>query len=190
MNGIMRIRLLTSLLLTFFSSSVLSETVPEVDPRVSQSRMVVKAFGGELIGKLKHALGDGGPVTAINVCNIEAPKIATGLSEQHNWSIGRTSLKTRNQNNVPDAWEQNVLQQFEQRKQQGETLATLEYSEETEQGFRYMKAIPTKGLCLTCHGETLTEPVKEALVKYYPDDAATGYNVGDIRGAFTIIQKN
>ena len=79
---------------------------------------------------------------------------------------------------------------FEQRKQQGEAIAKIEYYEETEQGFRYMKAIPTKGLCLTCHGETLSEPVKAALLKHYPDDTATGFNVGDIRGAFTIIQKN
>jgi len=190
MNGIKLIRLITTLLLTLLSSSVLSETGPEVDSRVSQSRMVVEAFGSKLIGELKQALGDGGPVTAINVCNIEAPKIATGLSEKYNWSIGRTALKTRNPDNNPDAWEKNVLQMFEQRKQQGEAIAKFEYYEETKQGFRYMKAIPTKGLCLTCHGESLTEPVKTALLKHYPDDRATGFNVGDIRGAFTIIQKN
>ncbi len=190
MNDVKQIQLITSLLLCLFSFPVLSETTPEVDPHVNHSRMLVKKFGKELIGKLKRALGDGGPVTAINVCNIEAPKIATGLSENHNWSVGRTSLKTRNSDNNPDAWEKNVLEMFEQRSQKGEAISEFEYYEETAQGFRYMKAIPTKGLCLTCHGETLSEPVKEALLKYYPNDMATGYNVGDIRGAFTIIQKN
>jgi Protein of unknown function (DUF3365) len=190
MNDINRVRLITTLLCILVSFPALSETTTDVDPRVGQSRMAVKAFGSELVGKLKHALGNGGPVTAINVCNIEAPKIATGLSEKYDWSIGRTAIKTRNPNNKPDAWEQAVLQQFEQRKQQGEAIATLEYSEETDKGFRYMKAIPTKGLCLTCHGETLSESVKATLAKRYPDDTATGFNVGDIRGAFTIIQKN
>ncbi len=190
MNDVKQIQLITTLFLCLFSFSVLAETTPEVDPRVSQSRMVVKTFGKELIGKLKLALAEGGPVAAINVCNIEAPKIATGLSEEYNWSIGRTSLKTRNSNNNPDAWEKGVLKAFEQRNQNGEAIAKIEYFEETDQGFRYMKAIPTKGLCLACHGETLAEPVKAVLQKHYPNDAATGFNVGDIRGAFTIIQKN
>lgn len=162
----------------------------EVDPRVSESRLAVKSFGDQLVKELKNALEEGGPVKAIKVCNIEAPQIADALSDQHNLQIGRTSLKTRNPNNKPDAWERTVLQQFEQRKQGGEDLATLEFYEETEKGFRYMKAIPTKGLCLTCHGETLSEPVKATLTEYYPNDMATGFKVGDIRGAFTIIQKN
>ncbi len=82
-----------------------------------------------------------------------------------------------------------MLQQFEQRKQKGEDIATLEYYETTQAGFRYMKAIPTKGLCLTCHGKTLAEPVKATLAELYPEDKATGFKVGDIRGAFSIIQK-
>jgi uncharacterized protein DUF3365 len=167
-----------------------SEITTEVDPRVSKSRLAIKSFAGQLIKELKHALEEGGPVKAIKVCNIEAPQIADQISDQHDLIIGRTSLKTRNPNNKPDAWEQTVLQQFEQYKQEGEEIATLEYYEETENGFRYMKAIPTKGLCLACHGETLAEPIKATLAKYYPNDMATGFKIGDIRGAFTVIQNN
>jgi uncharacterized protein DUF3365 len=166
-----------------------SDGSTDVDPRVAESRMAVKAFGGQLVKELKQALEEGGPVKAIKVCNVEAPQIADAVSEERHLQIGRTSLKTRNPNNKPDAWEQKVLEEFEQRKQNGEDIATLEYHEQTDQGFRYMKAIPTKGLCLTCHGETLPEPVKATLADYYPNDTATGFKVGDIRGAFTILQK-
>ncbi|MBL1141574.1 MAG: DUF3365 domain-containing protein [Proteobacteria bacterium] len=175
-------------LLTSFSAS--SETATEVDLRVNKSRATVKTFAGKLVKELKQALEEGGPVKAIKVCNIEAPQIAGELSEQHKLRIGRTSLKIRNPNNEADAWEQAVLQQFEQRKLQGEDIATLEYFEETEKGFRYMKAIPTKGLCLACHGEALSESVKTTLTEYYPNDKATGFKTGDIRGAFTLIQKD
>lgn len=177
--------LLCCLLISLAASS---EEITEIDPRVTESRLAIKAFGGQLVRELKQALKEGGPVKAIKVCNIEALQIADALSEQHHWQIGRTSLKTRHPNNNPDAWERMVLQQFEQRKQKGEDLAKLEYFEETEKGFRYMKAIPTKGLCLACHGENLAEPVQAALAERYSEDRATGFKLGDIRGAFTITQ--
>lgn len=188
-NKSQSLKLITVLLCCLSTINVSSETTKKDDPRIIQSRAVIKEFGKELITELKHALEEQGPDKAIKVCNIEAPGIAANLSEQYNWDIGRTSLKTRNPNNNPDQWELGVLQQFEQRKQQGEAIDTLEYYEETEVGFRYMKAIPTKGLCLTCHGESLHDPVKARLVELYPEDKATGFKIGDIRGAFTIIQK-
>ncbi len=165
-----------------------SESITESDPRVTESRAAVKAFGKELIGQLKQTLEEGGPVKAIKVCNSEAPDIAAKLSNNYDWEIGRTSLKTRNPKNNPDEWETKVLHQFEQRKVNGEDISTLEYYETTTKGFRYMKAIPTKGLCLTCHGDAIPESVKASLVELYPEDRATGFKAGDIRGTFSIIQ--
>jgi len=42
-----------------------------------------------------------------------------------------------------------------------------------------------EGACLTCHGptESIPEDVRAALRERYPDDKATGYAVGDLRGA-------
>jgi len=58
-----------------------------------------------------------------------------------------------------------------------------------EQSFRYMKAIQTGGLCLACHGSSVTPEVKKVIQHYYPEDKAIGFNVGDIRGAFTLIKQ-
>ena len=180
--------LTTMLICCLMPYTAAAETMTESDPRVTESRMAVKAFGKELITQLKQALEEAGPVKAIKVCNSEAPEIAAKLSNQYDWKIGRTSLKTRNPKNNPDEWETKVLQQFEQRKQNGEDISTLESYETTAKGFRYMKAIPTKGLCLTCHGDAIPESVKATLVELYPEDKATGFKAGDIRGAFSIIQ--
>ncbi len=69
-------------------------------------------------------------------------------------------------------------------------MAKLERSEVADVGgvptFRYMKAIPTAEPCLTCHGVNVAEPVKAKLAQLYPQDQATGFKAGDIRGAFTI----
>ena len=54
--------------------------------------------------------------------------------------------------------------------------------------FRYMKAISTGALCLNCHGADVSADVTRELERLYPKDAARGFRVGDIRGAFSITQ--
>lgn len=161
--------------------------------RAAESRAIIKSFAGELQAALKGAMESGGPVKAIAVCNERAPAIAMKHGEAKGWEVGRTSLKYRNPDNAPDQWEVAVLQRFEQRKASGEDVAKMDFGEFTElegkRVFRYMKAIPTGEICLNCHGGESVKPEVEArLAEFYPDDMARGFSVGDIRGAFTIIQ--
>ena len=83
-----------------------------------------------------------------------------------------------------------TLEFFDAEKAKGADVAKLERSEVANVNgvptFRYMKAIPTAEPCLTCHGSNVPEPVKAKLAALYPEDRATGYNAGDIRGAFTL----
>jgi len=160
------------------------------DQELQEARSLVKAFGSKLKSALKPAMKSGGPVNAVNVCNLQAGPIAETISAQSNWEVRRTSLKVRNANNTPDTWELMTLLQFEQRKAAGEDLKTIEHSElVTKNGqsvYRYMKAIPTADLCLKCHGSQLNNAVSAKLNELYPYDQAVGFSVGDIRGAFTL----
>lgn len=158
-------------------------------PDAAEARALVKEFGSTLKGELQAAMQSGGPTAAIEVCHTRAPEIAAQLSTE-GWEVARTSLKPRNPENAPDDWEVSVLERFEEQRAKGVPVPTLEYSAlvETPEGreFRYMKAIPTQGLCLTCHGSDLAEPVKAKLDSLYPEDKARGYLEGDIRGAFSL----
>ncbi|MFN7177274.1 MAG: DUF3365 domain-containing protein, partial [Thermaurantiacus sp.] len=53
---------------------------------------------------------------------------------------------------------------------------------------RYMRAIPTAPQCLACHGpeEAIAPAVRAAIAERYPDDRATGFRAGELRGAFSI----
>lgn len=160
---------------------------------LDESRAVAKQFAQQLGGELKQALAAGGPENAVKVCKNIAPAIATELSTQHGWQVRRVSLKTRNPMiGMPDAWEQKVLAEFDQRAAKGEKADAMEYSEVvTEpQGkyFRYMKALGVQPLCLACHGkpENIAEGTRAKLQAEYPHDRATGYQEGQIRGAITI----
>ena len=160
----------------------------DLKPLAQKSKAVVKEFMTQLKGELQSAMKAGGPVNAINVCNEKAPTIAKNLSDKYGWDIARTSLKTRNASNAPDAWETKVLNEFEARKAKGEKVKPMAYFEAVDNSFRFMKAIPTGEVCLKCHGGNIAPPIKAKLQKLYPDDKATGYKLGDIRGAFTITQ--
>jgi hypothetical protein len=163
-----------------------------VEERIAKSRQAVKEFASELKGELLAALQEGGPVNAVSVCSRKAPDIAGRISKDKGWEVGRTSLRIRNPENAPDGWQQKTLETFEERRKSGEDLATMEHSEVvTAQGksiFRYMKAIPVGELCLTCHGKDLAPDLTAKLRELYPEDRATGFSLGEIRGAFTITQ--
>ena len=178
--------LLLILIMSFISNVSLAEEETPIE--VNEARSLIKQFGGKLKLRLKAAIEEGGLENAIEVCNVAAPDIARNLSNQSHWQIGRTSLKLRNPNNAADPWETEVLEQFEQRLQNGEAIKQLDYYENTSQGFRYMKAIPTQGLCLSCHGESIPASVQAKLNEFYPIDKAINYKAGQIRGAFTLIK--
>lgn len=164
-----------------------------LEERTDASRAVIKAFAGSLQAKLKAAMQESGPVGAIEVCSEQAPAIAARHADERGWEVGRTSLKYRNPDNAPDEWESAVLRSFEERRAAGEDPAEIDRAEFVERNgervFRYMKAIPTAELCVNCHGGDEVPPEVEAkLAELYPQDRARGFAVGDIRGAFTIVQ--
>jgi hypothetical protein len=162
------------------------------EPWVAQARSVATAVPPKLLQVLTEAIAKGGAADAVTVCQDTAPKMARAASEQTGWQVRRVSLRNRNPKAVPDAWERDTLEDFDRRSAAGEAPATLERSAvQTIDGQpvqRYMRALPTQGLCLGCHGaeEALAPGVAERVKALYPDDKAVGYSVGKIRGAMTL----
>jgi len=151
---------------------------------------VVRQFAGMLKPRLKYALQHGGPSRAIEVCSKAAPELAAQLSKKSGWKIKRVSLKARNHHTaIPDAWEKSVLHQFDREQAAGKSPANMVASRVKHGVYRFMKAQPVSGICLICHGENLSPDVLAALRKYYPEDQATGYKLGQIRGAFSLTRQ-
>lgn len=163
-----------------------------LDAFAQESQALVKAFAQSLKGELQSAIKRGGPSSAIPVCNVKAPEIARDLSRAPRWTVGRTSHKIRNPDNAPDEWEAMVLDEFAQRAAAGESLAAMEKAElvsiDGRRSYRYMKAIAVGEVCLKCHGSGIDPEVKEQIDSYYPEDQATGFSIGQLRGAFTMTK--
>ena len=158
---------------------------------VGKSRELSMQLGKELKAELGAAIEKGGPVAAIDVCRTRAPAIAARLSAESGARVGRTALRVRNAGNAPDDLERAVLEQFAGDMASGRVEGPLEAAFEIkrEGGIErhYMRAIPTEALCLTCHGETLAPDLAAAIAREYPNDQATGFKLGELRGAFRVV---
>jgi hypothetical protein len=188
----MKMRITLALALVWQATAHAQSTDELLVASRAASAQLLQQLGKEL----KQALSAGGPETAITVCKDVAPRIAAQLSRDSGARVARVSLKTRNPLlGTPDAWEQGVLAEFDRRATAGDKPETLEYAqtvlEPEGRYYRYMKAIPVQPLCLACHGteQTISAGVRAQLASDYPHDRATGYSVGQIRGAVTVKQR-
>ncbi|MCB1620487.1 MAG: DUF3365 domain-containing protein [Thiothrix sp.] len=163
---------------------------PDQAALIEEARTAVMALGSTLKRELQAAMKAGGPGEAITVCKTRAPEIASAVSEEKGLGIKRVSLKNRNpEAGVPNEWQTAVLEDFETRKAAGEAPDQLAYADVVDNEFRFMKAIPTEGLCLTCHGMELAPDIRARIGELYPEDKATGYQEGDLRGAFVVVKQ-
>lgn len=102
--------------------------------------------------------------------------------------IKQTSLKIRNPKNAPIKWEREALERFELPDYpKGVAIATLTTAD-GEEVYRYIKPIYITKACMKCHGEkeAIREDIRKYLEAHYPDDVATGYKEGDLRGGISI----
>ncbi|MCL4747060.1 MAG: DUF3365 domain-containing protein [Burkholderiaceae bacterium] len=180
---------------SFVAVAVLGVAAPALADEaklLDEARSVASTVPPKLLQVLLDEIGKGGAQGAIAACRDQAPKMASAASQSTGWSIRRVSLNNRNPKAVPDAWERAALEEFDRRASAGANPASLEKGELVDEAgkrsYRYMKALPTQELCLRCHGplEKLDAAVVARLRELYPADRATGYAVGQIRGAMTI----
>lgn len=174
------------------SATLVQAEAVDVPALKQEAKTVIHSLAGTLMKELKAAKAEGGAPAAIQVCNLKAIPLTDQVAQASNgWDVGRTSLKIRNPENAPDAWEKAVLERFQQQAEQGADLKKLMHAEvvtneQGQQEFRVMKAIPVGQQCLACHGSQIKPVLAEQLDKLYPEDKARGFNTGDLRGAFTL----
>ena len=156
------------------------------------ARGAAAALGQKLKARLEEALRDPDPATALNACADDAQGLTAQVVSRQGVSVRRTALGLRNPANAPDAWERAWLEQATAAISGG-AQTVPEHSEvlALEGGgreLRYLEPIYLMPLCTKCHGldEEIPARVHDALGTRYPQDSATGYLVGDLRGAFSV----
>jgi len=157
-----------------------------------RSRALADQLMSELKAELGQAMQQGGPVAAVAVCKSRAPEIAARLSASSGADVGRTAIRLRNPANAPDELERAVMQGFAAQLSSASPAATATpeaiFESRSAQGTerRYLRAIVMQPVCLACHGATLAPELATAIARDYPQDTATGYEAGQLRGAVTV----
>lgn len=159
------------------------------DARVSADAERAQAAMNDLGSRLKTALvakmQAEGQVASVGFCHEEAPLIAAAVSAEHGLKVGRTAVRYRSPANAPTPWQEAVLAGFVEEAKE-KSAGSLSWVSREGEVYRQARSIATEAACLTCHGSNIAEPVRAAIAATYPDDQATGFAEGDLRGMFWV----
>ena len=169
--------------------SLVQEPTPD-SASIEKARAVADSLGDELMVGLSQALEQGGPSLAIHFC-ADSAQVRTF----HHWKNGvyirRVSERIRNVNDAPDTLELQALRRLAADQKAGhvpeEVMSVIRAADGTFQ-LQYLRPLLVQRACLPCHGDpaTFAPEVRAVLARRYPLDQATGYAVGDLRGAVSV----
>ena len=155
----------------------------------NDSNELIKHLAQNLKKTLVNAIKTRGLVGAVEQCNIEAPIISQNTSTK-NLKVSRIASKNRNPDNKATLEQVEVLKFFEQEISLGKSPKNLYKVVETQDSMQYLKPIVTGKVCLACHGSNVSGELKAKIKKLYPNDLATGFEEGSLRGAFLVEKIN
>jgi hypothetical protein len=147
----------------------------------ARAASIVGELKKSLLGALTNALGQGAP-SALAACHTMAPGLAASLSRD-GVTVGRATTKPRNPSNQASGWQAEAIASFEQMHAAKTALAGKSFTRRLPDGrAAYAEPLVIQEVCLTCHGATLGADVQQVLAEKYPNDKATGYALGELRG--------
>jgi hypothetical protein len=140
-----------------------------------------------LIKNLLSAIEKGGAAYAVDFCNENAAPLTKSLSQKYDVEIQRISAKNRNPDNAASMFDKKILDLFTANSLK-DTLVS------TPKGYVYYKPIkigmPT---CPQCHGkpkQDIETATLKTIQRKYRFDKATGYAMGELRGAWKLTFEN
>ena len=149
-------------------------------PQTDQGAALLAPFKQQLQQALQQGMASG-VVQAIDTCHTEAPRIAAGQQDAE-VRMGRSSHRLRNPANAPADWMQGAINHYLESPQHRQPVVVR------LDGGRvgYAEPILLQPLCLACHGDNLAAEVQQRLRQLYPEDQATGFRPGELRGIFWV----
>lgn len=143
-----------------------------------------------LKAKLVKAMQDSGAAYAIRFCNVEATGLTASLNETYGIRVARLSHRNRNEANVLDADGKIATDEFASAIGKGQDPKP-KLARAANGAWVFYRPIVTGPVCLTCHGQAdqLMPEVQTALAALYPNDIATGFVAGELRGVWRVTSK-
>jgi len=154
---------------------------------------IISTLITSLQSELMSEMQKGGPLSAIEVCNMRALPItdAAAKGSGRKVEVKRVSRNFRNPKNAPDAIDERALGQFEAVIASGQNWPEFlvnKVQSVSGTDYYFYKPLKVAPLCLNCHGDTGTmdKNLVNKIKSLYPRDKAVGYKDGDFRGLVRI----
>lgn len=180
---------LAVLLLTLANASPAQDaSAPDSDLAKRAQAILAETFG-TLSQRLMQALQEGGVRQAVPFCQENAAGLVKPIALKHGVRIQRVSHKPRNPANKASLSETKLIEAANQALAAGQPPASR--VETLGDGSRvfYAPILIPAATCLKCHGipgDTLAIEDRDFIRSLYPDDQATGFKLGDLRGLWKI----
>lgn len=170
------------------ASAEVQGLVSEAEAMERGKAIVTEAFS-VLSSNLMAAMQRGGIVEALPYCSVKAIPLTEGISATKGVELRRLSHKPRNPLNRAEGKELEVLRAFEQSLTEGTALQPVVVADEEGRMVFRAPIVLNNPLCLNCHGEPGKDIKSEAqtlLEELYPEDQATGFKLGELRGMWRV----
>lgn len=157
--------------------------VPEpLAPYHARAQAAFDALQKTIGGRLREVMAGEGAAAAVGACKTDGPALTAEVAKAQAIALGRTSHRLRNPANAAPAWAR-------ARVESGAGLQAADaapFAVDLGDRVGVMAPIAAAPMCLSCHGDpaALDQTVRAALAARYPDDRATGFAAGDLRGWF------
>lgn len=142
-----------------------------------------------LLSNVSEAMGKGGPSYAVDFCHENATAIMDSITKESIAGIQRISFKNRNPKNAPIAASDSAILKYYALQQKQGTIGRDTVITGIQQTLYYKPIVLGMPACLKCHGspgKDIDANTLALLQNKYPEDKATGYKIGDMRGAWKI----
>lgn len=161
----------------FDEAAVLARTAP-----------VAQGFQAALRAQLQAAMQDGGPASALAVCQHIAPALAVQYSQSSGAEVRRVAERNRNPSAALDAdLAPHYAALAAQPLVDGQPATRVWVSGSGAQTrVNVLSAIPMQEPCGVCHGIAVDPALQEQIDRLYPGDTATGFSPGELRGALLV----
>lgn len=159
------------------------------DEVIARSKPIAQKFQSDLQLQLRMALKSGGPTQAVEVCSQVAPAIAKAASEESGAKVSRIALRQRNPGAIIPPELREAYEALAAAPTTGDkpSVRIVRTGTGADARIHFLGAIPMKEQpCSVCHGTKIAPEVAEVLAREYPDDEATGFKPGELRGALDI----